>query len=244
MLEEVQRTYDTDALRRRVPSDRAEFFVGFTPWAEDTQQWKRSVRESHVEGPDRRLNRTVWDQPESRDARVLIDVAECASATDAIESLMGRLAGNQLARLPEGPADLGLASFVHPEGVPPAVFFTRGNLCVSVISFARSQVPVLPWAERLHRRLGLRPADTQPILPLELERSRAKVGEPVALNYKLPWTLGEGGYLKFFVEAGTLAREEKRLILRGARRGEVRLEALVLEPGRQAYGGRAVLIVE
>jgi hypothetical protein len=41
-------------------------------------------------------------------------VIECASATDASEAQADRLAANQLARLLEGPPDLGLASFTRP----------------------------------------------------------------------------------------------------------------------------------
>jgi len=243
-MQQLEKTYNLDALRRRVPVDRAELFLGFTPWPEDTEGRRRSVRESHSEVPGRPLYRTIWDHPEARDARVLIDVAEGSSVEEAVESLIGRLESNQLARLPEGPGGLGIASFVHPEGAPPAAFFARGNLCVSVVSFAGRAVDVLPLAQRLDRRLEERPKVERGILSILPELPRAKVGEAVSLAYTLPWKLGEDGYIKFFVSGGTLTRRERRLFLTGTKAGEVSVEAFVVEPGREPYFGRTVLNVE
>ena len=64
-----------------------------------------------------------------------MDVHKAASFEDAQKCLLEILAKNQLARLPEGPADLGDVAFVHPEGVTPAAFWVIGSLCVSVASF-------------------------------------------------------------------------------------------------------------
>lgn len=236
--------YDLDALRRRVPDDRAELFLGFTPWSEDCERWTRSVAESLVTSATRSMSRTVWDNPTASGSRVLIDVAECASAADAMDALAARLATNQLARLPEGPRDLGAAAFTHPDGVPPAAFFVRGNLSINVISFGSRHVPVLPWAVRLDRRLGERPKTERAVLALEVDRGKLKVGEAVAIRYSLPWSLGPEGYFKFFATRGTLTRREGALVLTGTRSGEARVEAFAVEPGREPHTGSVTLIIE
>jgi hypothetical protein len=236
--------YDIEALRRRIPVDRAELFLGFVPWPEDCDGWRRSVREPLAETPGRAVLRTVWDDPDDREARVLIDVVESTSPFEAIEALVDRLVWNQLARLPEGPRGLGDAAFAHPEGAPPALFFARGNLCVPVVSFGRRSVDVGPWAYRLNSRLGDRPAVDRLTLSLRADPPAPKARQEVAITYELPWKPGDDGYLKFFAEGGTLARGDGRLIFKGARPGEARIEAFLLEPGREPYGGRLVLRIE
>jgi hypothetical protein len=243
-LPQLDKTYDLDALRRRVPVAGAPFIVGFTPWTEDADGWTRSARERHDEAPDRPLFRTIWDNPSAREARVLIDVAEGSSEADAIESLIGRLESNQLARLPEGPPDLGTASFLLPDGVPPAVFLTRGNLCISVVSFGSRPVDVLPWARRIDRRIVERPDALEAGASIAFERRRARAGEAVGFEVSLNWTLGEDGYVKLFAAGGAVARRDGRLTLTPSRAGDVTLDVVVVERGRQTYGARAALTVE
>lgn len=239
-----EQAYDIDILRRRIPEDRSELYLGFVPWQEDLGRWVRTVHEQLAESPGKPVLRTVWDDPENRDARVLVEVATRASAQEAVEALVERLSWNQLAVLPEGPQDLGYASFVHPGGVPPAVYFVQGNLCIMVASFARAAAPVLPLASRLAHRLAERPHVERMTMALEPDRSSIKVGEPILIRYDLPWTLGEGGFVKFFCLQGTLRLEEDRVVLRGTRPGRVSVEAFVLEPGRETYGGRLEISVE
>jgi hypothetical protein len=236
--------YDAHALRQRISEDRAELFLGYIPWPQDALGWNRSLKEKLASAPGKYIRRTVWDSNDNRDLRALIDIIECSSATDAIDALLEELAGNQLARLPEGPPQLGFASFVHPDGVPPAVFFARGNLCIRVISFARGAVDVISWAGRLNERLSMVPSVERDFLVLETDRKSLRTGEEVAIFYTLPWTLGEEGYLKFLVSGGILVLREGRLFLKSSKRGEVRVRAFALEPGREPYAGVLSLNVE
>lgn len=244
MQEDRLKQYDLEALRRQIPEDRAELFLGFVPWAADAQGWQRSVKQSMSETPERPVVRTVWDDPEDRDRRVLIDVVECMSAAEALDALTDRLAWNQLARLDEGPTGLGFAAFEHPAGAPPAIYFARGNLCIAISSYGRQPVDTAPWSERLNRRLDDRPSVDRALITLRAERARVKVGQAVNLSYELPWEYGEDGYLKFLLEGGTLVRREDRLILTGTKPGELKVEAYLLEPGRETHAGRLSVTVE
>jgi hypothetical protein len=236
--------YDARALRLRINEDRTELFLGFTPWLQDAPGWSRSIKEKLASPPGKFIRRTVWDRDDNRNLRALIDIIECSSATDAVDALLEELAGNQLARLPEGPPQLGLASFVHPDGVPPAVFFARGNLCIRVISFARGAVDVISWAGRLNERLSLEPHVERNLLVLETDRKTARSDEEIAIFYTLPWTLSEEGYLKFLASGGILVLREGRLFLRPSKRGEARVRAFALEPGREPYAGVLNMSIE
>jgi hypothetical protein len=237
-------SYDLEALKARVPADRGEYFAGYAVSVEDAGGWRFSRREASAGAYGRPTVRTVWDEPDGPAGRVAIDVSECGSASEALEALAERLAWNELAELPEGPAGLGLAAFAHPEGVTPALFFVRGNLALSLVSYGSRPVAVLPWAERLSQRLGARPRSERAGVALQLEAQRAKVGSPVGLSYHLPWKLGDEGYVKLFVTGGTIERRDDRFLVTPAAAGELTIEAWAVEPGREAYGGSARLAVE
>ncbi len=236
--------YDAPALRQRISEDRAELFLGFNPWPQDAPGWNLSIREKLASPLGKSIRRTVWDSQDNRNARVLIDIIECSSAADAIEALLEELAANQLARLPEAAPHLGIASFVHPEGVPPAVFFVRGNICIRVISFARSAVAVIPWAERLNERLSYEPRVEQNRLVLESNRKSVPTGEEAPIFYTLPWVLGEDGFLKFLVSGGILVAREGLLFFKASKRGEAQVRAYALEPGREPHAGVLNLTIE
>jgi hypothetical protein len=242
MAAEQNREEIAQQLHRRISNERATFFIGFTIWPQDYRGWKRSLSERLSAA--RPVRRSVLDSPETRDARVLVDVIECASAEDAVEALLDELQANQLASLPEGPPNLGIGSFVHPEGVPPAVFFAHSNLCIRVVSFAIKDVDVIPWAEQFRTRLEEEPFADRKTMVLESEGLSARSGGEAPLYYTLPWVLGEDGYLKFQVDGATLVRSDGRLLMRPARPGQVQVKAYALEPGREPYHGTLNLTVE
>jgi len=235
---------DLKALQEQLPADRAELFLGFVPWAEDAEGWRRSVRAALPEVPGRSVLRTVWDSLKTVEERVLIDVVECESAASALEALADRLQWNQLAQVADGPRGLGQVAFMHPEGVPPAIVFTRGNVCLNVASFGRQAVDVVPWAEGLNRRLDHRPAIKRSTIELSVGAVPLKAGQATELRYVVPWKYGENGYLKFIVAGGTLFRREERLFLAAAGPGEMKIDAYLLEPGREPHAGHLRLGVE
>jgi hypothetical protein len=242
----IREHYGIDEILQRIPEDRGEFFAEFSPWPEDVGEWKRSAREKFAEKNDRTLIRTVWDNPEDRESRVLIDVVECVSAADAVEALGDRLQANQLAEIPEGPQALGMGSFRHPEFAPPALFYVHGNLAITVTSFGRKPVQVSNIASRLDAKLSERPipADTflraYPMLQTQLQ---AKPGDDVVLRLNLPARKREDSYLKVFVTGGTIARREGKLVTHSKTPGQIEVEAFLVEPGAQAYAATSTILI-
>jgi hypothetical protein len=238
--------YRIDEILQRIPEERGEFFAGFLPWAEDIGDWKRSARQAFAAPGDRLLLRTIWDNPEDREARVLIDVMECESASDAVEALADRLEANQLAEIPEGPRSLGLASFRHPPSAPPALFYVHGNLAITVTSFGRKPVDVSNIASRLDLKLGERPIPEVPLLrvyPLLQVTSSAKSGDDVVVGLNLPTRKREDSYLKVFVTGGTIARRKGQLVTRSTATGQIEIEAFLIEPGAEALAAASTVIV-
>ena len=241
--ETIRERYGFDEILRRIPANRGEFFVQFVPWPEDMEGWRRSAKERFVETGNRVLLRTIWDNIEDHDARILIDVVECDSTAEAVETLADLLEGNQLAELPKGPPTLGLASFQHPQNVPPAILFTRANLAVTVASFGRLPVDVSVFAQGLEARMTERPAAVLQALPLAAVLS-GRVGEDVQLRFSAPLRKSEDWYLKLFATGGTIARRGGQLVARSMEAGVIDVEAFLVEAGRDAQAGTSRITVQ
>jgi hypothetical protein len=244
--EAIRKRYRIDEILRRIPEDRGEFFAGFLPWAEDMAEWKRSARETFAEKGSRTLLRTIWDNPEDRESRVLIDVVECVSAADAVEALADRLEANQLAEIPGGPEALGLGSFQHPEFAPPALFYVHGNLAITVTSFGRKAVDVSDIASRLDTKLGERPTPAVSFLrayPMLQVEPYAKPGE-VVLVLNLPARKREDSYLKVFVTGGTITRRDGLLVMHSKTAGQIEIEAFLVEPGSEGFADSSRIVIQ
>ncbi len=153
-LKELGTRYDLAQLRARVPREAVPAARPFNAAALRMDGWRVSVTETLRAASERPWHRVVFDAVESPAMRVLIDAIECASPSEALDELLERLAGNQLARLDEGPPHLGFAVFQHPAAAPPAIFFARNTLCIAVVSFGSRPAQVLAWAERVAQALA------------------------------------------------------------------------------------------
>ena len=239
MANQRGRQRDAEEILRRIPRDGGDLFRGASGWAEDLPGWRRSVREDLQDSPGRKLRRTVWDDPKDPSARVVVDVVECQSAAEAVMALLERLEWNQLALVPAGPVGLGIASFAHPDGVPPAVFFARANLCVSVASFAKRAVPVVPVATALDRRLVAETPAGGPTLRVEAERGGR--GGPAVLRVVVPFPLGEEGHLRYRARGGTLEIRDDQVVVIPVGGADVQVDVFAEEAGRAAGAGRVVI---
>ncbi len=243
MNEEIKNKYDFPSWGQN-PEEITIVLTNFVPWPEDCLGWNRTSLEFFTEAETRQLRRTIWDDPQNSDSRVLIDVYETPSFSQAQEYLIELLANNQLERLPDGPKDLGRISFIHPEGVAPAAFWIRGNLCLSIHSFGRKMVDAIEWSHRLDSRILDKPEVDRFTVTLSSEEERVNVEQEVEISFSFPWQIGEDGYCKFFATGGDLYFKGKQLYFRANNLGEAVIEALALEAGRESYGGVLRLKVE
>jgi hypothetical protein len=232
---------DVEQILGRIPPGPSELFRGVVAWPGDVAGWRRASRETLAETPGRVVRRTVWDHPEGPDRRLAVDVIECASVRGAVEALADRLEWNELATLPEGPRGLGIAAFAHPEGVPPAVFFVRANLCVSVVSFARRSTPVVPVAERLDRRLATPPAAAPPTLHLEATR---RFRGMVTLAVRPSLSLVEDGYLRYEASGADLEVRDDDVVVIRRTPAPAQVQVFAIEPGREPLAGALVISLD
>ena len=226
---------------RGAPREEGRLFRLVVAWPEDVQGARRSVRETFAEPPRRTVRRTVWDVSADARSRILVDVVECVSATDALAALSDRLEWNELAEVADGPADLGIARFAHPAGVPPAVFFARANLCVTVVSFAPKPADVTPVANRIDKRLTA----AMPAAPSAAGAQLAVAQRPTEreghiITISAPFPLSDDGYEQYSVDDGTLSIQEGQVIVSAGRSG-ARVNAYVVERGREPLGGTVVI---
>lgn len=196
--------------------------IGFKAWNAPVAIGPLSMRERL----DRWSTRGVWDDPRLAGARVAVTVNEYRSATEALEGLATELEANQLASLPPGPSGLGEVSFVHPDGVPPAVFFARANLTLWVTSFGNRPVQVIPIARDIDADLLSRPA-----------QARAD-GLDVVVSGNVIRTVmrfsGDDAYLKVFAPGAELRRVDDAIAISG---DVAAVEVFALEPGRETLSG-------
>ena len=242
--ERIRKQYGIDELLKRLPEDAAHFYSGFAPWPEDLEGWTRTSRELLPAEGDRSLIRTVWDLQKDRESRLLVDVTECDSAPDAIESLAGSLEANQLASLSTGLRGNSFVSFVHPEGAPPASFMAYANLLVVVASFGRKPVPVDPLVKRLLQRLESSSESRSEFGRLIAEPAHPRRSQEVLLRYELSVLPTEDSYLRFSVTGGTILRRQGQLFLRPAAASRIEVSSWLFERGRETRSMRLTLPIE
>jgi len=118
-----------------------------------------------------------------------------------------------------------VVSFAHPQGIPPAVFFVRGNLTLLVTSFGNEAVDVLPFARTVDRELTSRPREFREG-GIELTAPNLKT-----IEIKPRWA-GEDAYIKVIAPGAELTSRGGTVEIAGDA-GVV--EVFVIERGRETY---------
>jgi hypothetical protein len=254
MNQSIIERYGLETAVRSLPKDRADLFLHFTAWPDDVEGFARQSLTRRPHGPIAvpkgwdvvgadvaksigplvpTTTREIWNQGDTG-RRALIEIDECASAADAIAALGERLEWNQLARLDDGPSNLGMLSFVHPKGVPSATLFVRGNLCVSVSSFGAESIAATRIAEALDARLTSRPEVDRETISVTSESGRS--GVPPVIRFSSTWQVGSDGFIAIDVRGGAaMLLENGRIAIPSAAEVHVRVHAL--EPGREPHAG-------
>lgn len=212
-----------------------ELFWGFTPWADDLPDFVPTTDGDHARRISRKW-RGIYDHRDGDERRVLIEIDEEPSHTEALNALGRGLEINQLT-LDPGPAGLGVISFIAPLGHPPVASFVRGNLCVTVASFGELSVDATAIAQRLHSRLETRTKAARTIA-LSVESREAASPDSAALFVKFDLDAQERseqpGFVVVEVEGGTATQAPgaHRLAITAAT-SEVRLRVYSFAPGRE-----------
>lgn len=201
------------------PNEPGLLLVGFKAWLGPQPDSEPALREQLAATS----TRAVWDLG---GGRIAFTVNEHRSVEDALNALADEMESNQLAEVPPGPDDLGEVSFAHPQNVPPAVFFVRGNLTLGVFSFGREPVDVLPFARRVDADLRAHPADAREG-GIDVQRGdrgllvKARAGD---------------GYVKVFAPRARVRKFGQEIVIEGPEDG---VEIYYVEPGRETQRATA-----
>lgn len=207
---------------RQNPAAPGLLVVGFRAWS---AAWPETASADPLrEELEVGTTRAVHDV---EGGRLALTAREHDSLEDALEGLADTLEANQLAELPRGPDGLGEAAFVHPPQAPPAAFFVRGNLVLSVTSFGAGPVDALPYARRIDAELAERPAEVR-------EDGIEVVEEGKTLRVEARWA-GPDAYLKYMAPGGRLRKAEDGVVVEGEPEA---VEVFVVERGRPTRGRR------
>jgi hypothetical protein len=202
--------------------------IDFKAWAAPVTLGVLSVRERLGD----RQTRAVWDDVRNPGVRVAVNVTEHVSSAEALEALAVELEANQLADLPAGPPALGEVSFVHPDGVPPAVFFARANVTVWVMSFGSLAVQVVPIARQIDDDLRSRPVQAR-AGGLDV----IATGNVIRARMHFP---AADSYLKVFAPGAELRHADDAIVVIG---DVAEIEVFALEAGREILSATAQLPV-
>ena len=220
-----------------------ELIVGYMPTFRHVHDWQQVFRQQLATSAGSVIRRVIWEQAANRRCRLLVDVAECRTSSDARSQLAETMLDSNVQFAP-GPDRLGPGALVHPEGTPRSVYLFRANLMIWVLSCGREYFDVLSCADRIVADLSQpAPTEAEEDLALTREADHPEAAAAICLSAAPRWERGEWAWFKFTAQGGTLTRaaEHDRLLLWPASgHREIKVRGWVMEPGRKTYGGQFI----
>ncbi len=216
--------------------------VKYNPSASQCNNWELGSRYTFDEEGFYIVRRTIWDNPDNAEQRTLIDVCETPSNQDTTSALEGALMMCNVI-MDDGPADIGDISKVNPSGERNAIYFTRANLCITVICYAREDFEIMNWARNIDENILKIPNSNFDELYLTPSDDTLSVGSTVEIEYSLQWNLGDSGYYKFFATNGNLSLKNNKLIFEPTNSGQATIVGYAVENGKPTFSGRLNLTV-
>jgi hypothetical protein len=83
-----------------------------------------------------------------------------------------------------------------------------------------------------------RPRDSRNTISLDAEQITVRIGQSLQIRYKLPWRLGDHGFIKIFSSGAQLSRKKAGLFVTPVRPGEISIDMFAVESGRETFAGK------
>jgi hypothetical protein len=233
--------YDTSEWAAETTLGRRIFNANFRLGGSGLRGWEivKSVVMEQEAGVTERV--TIWRKSGARrETLIRVGVVEYDSWSAAQQGLYVTLLHCMRPDIPRGKGALartGDVSFAASDAKAKAaasVFFSRGNVVVSVASVGEAPVDVAAFAKKVDAALRTPPTDS------ELKRGLAEQSSPRSFDVKrrrsvtiiesLPQVLAAGGWVKVIAPDGELRREDDHLVYVSAGAGRKRV-------GCYLYGG-------
>jgi hypothetical protein len=229
----METPYDIEQWATQITHGRHVFNYNYRMLGSEQKGWELLKVVTMEAGPGVEDKVYLWvnkDDPKREMARV--SIAELYHWRLALKRLHEHLSNCMRPSIPRGTgklAKLGDVAFVARDpqlDLPAAIFFTRGNVCVSVSSVGERNVDVSGVTARLDRALS------KPPTKAEVEKGRVKARPPKAATVKAGEAqvliknlkdAARGGWLKVIAPDGQLGREGDALIYESSQGGKKRI---------------------
>jgi hypothetical protein len=181
----------------------------------------------------------LWEKKGSAGKQLIrIGITETSEWRSAQAQLQSELGHSMRSDIPHGKGklakvgDVNFAAASTAAAEIAAVFFTRGNLTVTVASAGSETVDVTAVAASLDRLFSIVPTSDEraetPAIVRSLRPPPAEKGQAIELSERLPEPTLRNGWLKVVVPDGEIAREGERLIYRAATDGMKQIQQVVI----------------
>ena len=225
---------------KQVQSYDTELVLGYTPafWA-SRGEWQHVFRQDRRAPDGGVFRRVVFDNIADPHSRVLVDVVECPTSTEARAKLAAARADANFVTT-DAPTQFGANAFAYPEVDARSLYFCRSNLMIWAHSLGRTPVLITPWTERVLGDLDAElTAEAGSDLTLAPAPNETLPSNTVRLLATSRWHRGEWAWWKFKTSGGSLARsrEDDSILFRPSA-ADAQVTCWVVEPGRPTYAGR------
>lgn len=143
----------------------------------------------------------------------------------------------------DGPSDLGDKSKINSDGERNAIYFTRANLCITIICYGREDFEIMDLARAVDENIVNFPESDFESLILSAPDDSISLGQEVEISYSLEWNISESGYYKFFATNGNLSINNNSITFRPSITGQATITGFAIEPGKPTFSGRLNLTV-
>lgn len=225
--------YDANAWMAETTQAGHVFNYNYRMTGNELRGWELVKTVEMRTGPDLLEIAYIWQkQGDQGEVLVRVDVGEAKSWREAQALLQGHLQHTMRPAMAGGAGaearlgDVGFSAKAPDTDTEAAVFFSVGNVVLTVRSVGSNPVDVAPIASTLNCQLGQHPAADAPSPlrrirrePLRLEKDRS-----VPVVEQLPQPVARSGWLKLIASSGEFHREDRQIIFDPYESGEQPIE--------------------
>ena len=228
--------YDTNAWAAEVSLGRRVFAHNYALRGNEFSGWEllKTATAQHADGSTEKV--FIWQRKRSPEETIHVSVVETAYWAHALQHLKSQLDHCMRPNLPRGTAKTAEVGDIQFESQAPdsrntaAVFFSRGNLQVSVRSAGERPVNVVKFAaaidERLTGPLSAARQKEEAAKKLKPGTLAVKKGQKTVLVQPLPERARRSGWVRVIAPDGELRREGDALYYFPEQAGEKKIDIL------------------
>lgn len=232
----MESKYDLKSWEQETKLGRRLYIHNFGMKGTELAGWelvKTSLGENSADAAEKTY---IWKHKKSKEEELVqVRVVESNYWRNALQHLHDQLVHCMRPNIPRGKAKTASIGDIQHVGQTPtnetaAVFFTRGNLQISVRSVGKKPVDVVALAKKLDNRFLKPPTKTEEkagiVSVLKPAQITVKKNERAVLIDRLPEPVSRSGWIKVITPDGELRRDGDVLYYQGEKAGPRNVEIL------------------